>query len=604
MYLMAAPERARPVRQGDRAERLHDLDAGAAQRRLMAASPAEAVGAVAGRTSWARATSPACARWTPQHITDGAAARGLSSRSSPSTAACCRASSSRCSIAASRRRCRCSPASTAARSARCASSRRRRPPTRRPMKQQIRERYGDLADAFLKLYPAGDLAGEHAARRRATRCTAGPPSGWCAKQTAVGVPSFLYLLRSRLSGRRRRRACTPSTPARFPYVFGTTDETPPHWPQVPADAARGAALRRDARATGRRSRATARRAPRASRHGRPTAPSAPTWPSRTRRGRRRICCPACTSSTSRSCAAAARRAASRGTGTSASSSPPLPRRGAAMPMIDGAMQSFALTLDKFLEHAAKWHPHAEVVTAREGGRVDRIGYAELDRAQPQGVGGARGLRRARRRSRRDAGLEHAGACRSLVRDHGHGRGLPHAQSAPHLPRSSRRWSRSPARACWSSAPTSLPLAREIAEARRRSNACCSSMARRSRDAIAGGRSAMRARAADRARARRRRLGRLRRDRALRPVLHLGHDRRAQGRDLHASRRASCTRCACCRPTSWRSRARDSVLAVVPMFHANAWGLPFAAPAAGAKLVLPGRQTDGAQPGRADQCARR
>jgi fatty-acyl-CoA synthase len=38
---------------------------------------------------------------------------------------------------------------------------------------------------------------------------------------------------------------------------------------------------------------------------------------------------------------------------------------------------------------------------------------------------------------------------------------------------------------------------------------------------------------------------------------------------------------------------DSVLAVVPMFHANAWGLPFAAPAAGAKLVLPGRQTDGA-----------
>lgn len=40
-------------------------------------------------------------------------------------------------------------------------------------------------------------------------------------------------------------------------------------------------------------------------------------------------------------------------------------------------------------------------------------------------------------------------------------------------------------------------------------------------------------------------------------------------------------------------ATDSVLAVVPMFHANAWGLPFAAPAAGAKLVLPGRDTDGA-----------
>ena len=40
-------------------------------------------------------------------------------------------------------------------------------------------------------------------------------------------------------------------------------------------------------------------------------------------------------------------------------------------------------------------------------------------------------------------------------------------------------------------------------------------------------------------------------------------------------------------------ARDAVLLAVPMFHANAWGLPFAAPAVGAKLVLPGRHTDGA-----------
>nr|WP_137864271.1 MULTISPECIES: long-chain-fatty-acid--CoA ligase [unclassified Sphingomonas] len=38
---------------------------------------------------------------------------------------------------------------------------------------------------------------------------------------------------------------------------------------------------------------------------------------------------------------------------------------------------------------------------------------------------------------------------------------------------------------------------------------------------------------------------------------------------------------------------DVVMPVVPMFHANAWGLPFAVPAAGAKLVLPGRHLDGA-----------
>jgi len=41
------------------------------------------------------------------------------------------------------------------------------------------------------------------------------------------------------------------------------------------------------------------------------------------------------------------------------------------------------------------------------------------------------------------------------------------------------------------------------------------------------------------------------------------------------------------------KSTDVVLPVVPMFHANAWGLPFAVPAAGAKLVLPGRNADGA-----------
>ncbi|MBA2934061.1 AMP-binding protein [Sphingomonas sp. CGMCC 1.13654] len=40
------------------------------------------------------------------------------------------------------------------------------------------------------------------------------------------------------------------------------------------------------------------------------------------------------------------------------------------------MQPYALTLDKFLDHAAKWHPSAEVVTGRDG-TVARIGYADL-----------------------------------------------------------------------------------------------------------------------------------------------------------------------------------------------------------------------------------
>ncbi|MEH6494834.1 MAG: 3-(methylthio)propionyl-CoA ligase [Pseudomonas marincola] len=38
--------------------------------------------------------------------------------------------------------------------------------------------------------------------------------------------------------------------------------------------------------------------------------------------------------------------------------------------------------------------------------------------------------------------------------------------------------------------------------------------------------------------------------------------------------------------------RDSILPVVPMFHANAWGIPYAAAMSGAKMVMPGAQMDG------------
>ena len=40
-------------------------------------------------------------------------------------------------------------------------------------------------------------------------------------------------------------------------------------------------------------------------------------------------------------------------------------------------------------------------------------------------------------------------------------------------------------------------------------------------------------------------------------------------------------------------SRDTVLPVVPMFHANAWGLAQSAPMVGAKLVMPGGKMDGA-----------
>ena len=46
------------------------------------------------------------------------------------------------------------------------------------------------------------------------------------------------------------------------------------------------------------------------------------------------------------------------------------------------------------------------------------------------------------------------------------------------------------------------------------------------------------------------------------------------------------------PDALNCSARDVILPVVPMFHVNAWGLPYIACMAGAKLVFPGPCLDG------------
>ncbi|MBS3998741.1 MAG: fatty-acid--CoA ligase [Hydrogenophaga sp.] len=46
------------------------------------------------------------------------------------------------------------------------------------------------------------------------------------------------------------------------------------------------------------------------------------------------------------------------------------------------------------------------------------------------------------------------------------------------------------------------------------------------------------------------------------------------------------------PDSLNLSARDCVLPVVPMFHVNAWGIPYSAAAVGCKLVFPGPAMDG------------
>ncbi|MDQ3445017.1 MAG: 3-(methylthio)propionyl-CoA ligase [Pseudomonadota bacterium] len=46
------------------------------------------------------------------------------------------------------------------------------------------------------------------------------------------------------------------------------------------------------------------------------------------------------------------------------------------------------------------------------------------------------------------------------------------------------------------------------------------------------------------------------------------------------------------PDALNLSERDVILPVVPMFHVNAWGLPYIAPMVGAKIVYPGPQLDG------------
>lgn len=50
--------------------------------------------------------------------------------------------------------------------------------------------------------------------------------------------------------------------------------------------------------------------------------------------------------------------------------------------------------------------------------------------------------------------------------------------------------------------------------------------------------------------------------------------------------------ALCAPDGLNISARDTVLPVVPMFHVNAWGIPYVAAMTGSRLVLPGPGLDG------------
>jgi len=98
----------------------------------------------------------------------------------------------------------------------------------------IRDRYLDLADEFLRLYPSANMQESILATTRDALY------GWTAqrlvrKQTALGQPAFLYFFdhgypAADAAGLHGFHA------SELPYVFGTFDGTPPLWPKVPETA--------------------------------------------------------------------------------------------------------------------------------------------------------------------------------------------------------------------------------------------------------------------------------------------------------------------------------------------------------------------------------
>ncbi|HWK52205.1 MAG TPA: AMP-binding protein, partial [Steroidobacter sp.] len=261
-------------------------------------------------------------------------------------------------------------------------------------------------------------------------------------------------------------------------------------------------------------------------------------------------------------------------------------------MIEGSMQEFPLTLDKFLDHAAKWHPRAQVVTAREGGKSDRVDYADL-RSRSQRVSAM--LRRF--------GIEFGDRVATLAWNtqahveawyaimgmgavcHTLNPRLTPAQLASMLAQSA-------CRVLIVSADLA-PLAQQIVD--RTSTVAKVVIIDGPADAWRG-------------------------ERYGPSVVALEDEIAASAEPVewgNFDERSACGLCFTSGTTgapkgvTYTHRSSflhtlrllqadvfgitgaDSVLTVVPMFHANAWGLPFAVPGAGAKLVLPGRHADGA-----------
>jgi len=98
----------------------------------------------------------------------------------------------------------------------------------------INDRYLDLAKEFLRLYPSDNM------QESAYATTRDALYGWTAqrlvrKQTALGQPAFLYFFDHGYPA-ADVLSLHGFHASELPYVFGTFNGTPPHWPKVPDTA--------------------------------------------------------------------------------------------------------------------------------------------------------------------------------------------------------------------------------------------------------------------------------------------------------------------------------------------------------------------------------
>jgi len=257
-------------------------------------------------------------------------------------------------------------------------------------------------------------------------------------------------------------------------------------------------------------------------------------------------------------------------------------------MTDGAMQPYALTIDKFLDHAAKWHPDTEVVTASSGSRNARIGYAALrERALRvsralAGLGVERAHRVATLAWNSQAhveawfGIMGMGAvCHTLNPR------LTADQTASMLGQSGAT--------VWIVSADLMPLARDIAD---RTGARHILSIDGPAERWADGPVVQSLDEAVVQATAQTQWGGFDENTASGLCFTSGTTGQPKG-VMYTHRSNYLHTLRLLQADVMAITSADVVLPVVPMFHANAWGMPFAAPAAGAKLVLPGRHADGA-----------